>query len=180
MVPTKVCENSVLLNNVPIPRTDTVVHINVKASRKIGACVYCYAADTGLWEHKVIMRAVISKARNTLCTRRGRATTATSRVRSGSATSGDTLEATEATRLHGLIQHGGKTTCKGCSDSSNSQRARGNRTAEKSKENKKAVVGSPNQYTKTRIGGFYEFSSGITGRWRAIFPLFPYESLYIW
>ena len=100
----------------------------------------------------------------TLCTRRGRATTATSRVRSGSATSGDTLEATEATRLHGLIQHGGKTTCKGCSDSSNSQRARGNRTAEKSKENKKAVVGSPNQYTKTRIGRFYVFSSGITGR----------------
>ena len=32
------------------------------------------------------------KARNTLCSRRGRATTATSRVRSGSATSGDTLQ----------------------------------------------------------------------------------------
>ena len=44
----KVCDNSVLLNNVPISRTGTVVHINVKASRKIGACVYCYAADTGL------------------------------------------------------------------------------------------------------------------------------------
>ena len=74
-----------------------------------------------------------SEARNTLGSRRGRATTATSRVRCGSATRVETLQATEATRLHGLIQHGSKTTCKGCNDSSNSQRARGNRTAEKSK-----------------------------------------------